>query len=299
MTTSRPAEDRRLRVAILGSGLIGTDLLAKLRRSRHLNCVAVLGRNLASTGMQRARSLGLMVSDEGIGYIERHPDCCDLVFDATSAIEHPRHAQVLRRLGKTAIDLTPARVGVMCIPAVNMAQCLAVDNVNMVTCGGQAAIPIAHALGQTHDEIEYIEVVSAIAARSAGPATRRNLDEYLQTTAEAVQRFSGAARTKAILNINPAEPCVNMQTTLMARVSRPDIERFRVALDEIVKTIRAYVPGYDVLVGPTIENGRIFVMVRVRGLGDHLPPYAGNLDIINCAAIIAAESFAAHARRSS
>jgi len=299
MSLSSSQEEKRLRVAILGSGLLGTDLLIKVLRSPYLECVAVLGRNLSSAGMRHAQSLGVTASDEGIGYLERNPDCCDLVFDASSAVDHPRHAQLLRNLGMRAIDLTPARIGAMCIPAVNMADCLAVDNVNMVTCGGQAAIPIAYALGQTHSEVDYVEVVSSIAAKSAGPATRRNLDEYIQTTGMAVRQFSGAARSKAILNINPAEPCVDMQTTVMALVKSPDVERFRTELDTIVNKVRGYVPGYEVLVGPTIENGRLFVMVRVRGLGDYLPTFAGNLDIINCAAVIAANEFATRSRRSS
>jgi acetaldehyde dehydrogenase (acetylating) len=288
----QPEPPRKLRVAILGSGNIGTDLAIKAARSPWIDRVVVLGRNRESPGMRHAAALGLAVSDEGITFIERDPGCCDVVFDATNAADHARHAPLLQRLAKFTIDLTPARVGPMCVPVVNVGDCLGAGNVNMVTCGGQAAIPVAHALGRSHRDIEYLEVVSTIAARSAGPATRRNLDEYLRTTAEGVRRFSGARRAKAILNVNPAEPCVDMQTTVMARVERPDVERFAADLEEVVARVRRYVPGYEIILGPTVENERLMVMVRVRGLGDYLPPYAGNLDIINCAALVTAESYA-------
>ena len=285
---------KRLKVAVLGSGNIGTDLLVKVLRSPHLECGAFIGRNLSSPGMSKALKLGVRVSDESIAFIEKNPDCCDLVFDATSALDHQRHAPILKKLGKIAVDLTPARVGIMCSPAVNIDKALTASNINMITCGGQASIPLAWALGQSHDEIEYIEVVSSIASRSAGPATRRNLDEYVHTTELGLQQFSGCRNTKAILNLNPAQPCVNMQTTLLAQAPRPDVAAYKRSLDEIVVRVRQYVPGYEIIVGPVLENGRLIVMARVRGLGDYLPAYAGNLDIINCAAIAVAE---AHARK--
>ena len=162
----------------------------------------------------------------------------------------------------------------------------------MVTCGGQASIPIAHVIGKTQKDVEYIEVVSSIASRSAGPGTRVNLDEYIHTTEAGLKRFSGAQRTKAILNLNPAQPCINMQTTVFAKVANPDLNSLKPELERMVKTIQAYVPGYNVILGPLVENGRIAVIVRVLGLGDYLPPYAGNLDIINCAALSMAENFA-------
>jgi len=284
----------QLKVAVIGSGNIGTDLLIKVLRSPYLKCGAFIGRNLSSPGMSKAVKLGVLVSDESIGFIEKNPDCCDLVFDATSALDHRRHAPILDQLGKIVIDLTPAQVGVMCSPAVNIDEALKSRNINMITCGGQASIPLAYALSLSHKEIDYIEVVSSIASRSAGPATRRNLDEYIHTTQDALKHFSGAGSTKAILNLNPAQPCVNMQTTLLAQVSNPDMEAYRLHLSAVVKNVRRYVPGYEVIVGPTVENGRVVVMVRVRGLGDYLPAYAGNLDIINCAAVAVAE---AHARK--
>ena len=280
---------KKLKVAVLGSGNIGTDLMIKALRSPLLECTAFVGRNLSSAGMAKAQSLGVKVSAESISYFVSNPDCCDLVFDATSARDHLVHAPILEKLGKMVVDLTPAKIGPMCVPAVNIHELLNEKNVNMVTCGGQASIPVAYALGQTHSDIEYIEVISSIASRSAGPATRANLDEYIHTTESGLKKFSGASRTKAILNLNPAQPCINMQTTMLAKVANPDIAKFKTVLDDVIARVQKYVPGYELLVGPTVENGRIVVMVRVKGLGDYLPAYAGNLDIINCAALAIAE----------
>lgn len=282
----------KLKVAILGSGNIGTDLLMKVLRSPYLACGAFIGRNLSSSGMMKAQSLDVKISAEGIGYIEKNPHCCDIVFDATSAKAHLEHAPILKKMGKFVIDLTPAKIGTMCVPVVNMDQCLDTDNVNMVTCGGQASAPIAHALAMTHDSIEYIEVVSSIASRSAGPATRINLDEYIQTTEHAIKTISKAKHAKAILNLNPAQPCINMQTTIFAKVNNPDIEALKTAVSEIASKVQKQVPGYQIIIHPFIENDRIVVMVRVKGLGDYLPEYAGNLDIINCTALAVAEEYA-------
>lgn len=280
------------KVAILGSGNIGTDLLVKATRSPHLECVLFAGRSTDSPGIAFAKKMGVQVSADGLRSIQNSDQKIDLVFDATSAQAHAEHAPILKKLGIQTIDLTPARVGDMCVPAVNLSESLGSDNVNMVTCGGQASAPIAHALGASQQEIDYIEVISSIASKSAGPATRANLDEYLHTTEEAILRFSGAARAKAILNLNPAQPCVDMQTTVFCKCPEPDLKKLSQILDPILARIQSYVPGYQVIVGPTVENGRIVVMVRVRGLGDYLPSYAGNLDIINCAAIAAAEEHA-------
>jgi acetaldehyde dehydrogenase len=285
-------KNRKLKIAILGSGNIGTDLLIKVLRSPHLECGAFLGRNLSSAGMVKASSLGVTVSAGGIDFIIKNPDCCDLVFDATSAKSHLEHAPALEKMNKLVIDLTPAKIGIMSVPSVNLADSLAESNVNMVTCGGQASIPVAYAIGQTQEDVDYIEVVSSIASRSAGPATRQNLDEYIKTTEAGLKEFSGAARTKAILNLNPAEPCVDMQTTIFALVKNPDIPKLSEVLLRLVEKIREYVPGYEIVLGPIVENGRIVVMARVRGMGDYLPAYAGNLDIINCAAIAMAEEYA-------
>ncbi|HEY3328876.1 MAG TPA: acetaldehyde dehydrogenase (acetylating) [Capsulimonadaceae bacterium] len=282
----------KLKVAILGSGNIGTDLLIKIMRSPVLECSLFIGRNLGSPGISTASSLGVRVSDRSIDAIIQDPDCCDIVFDATSARDHRIHWPILEKLGKFVVDMTPAKIGETCVPAVNLSDALTSQNVNMVTCGGQASIPIAYAIAKCHDVVEYIEVVSSIASRSAGPATRINIDEYVETTELAIQKYTNAKRTKAILILNPAQPCIDMQTTIFATVADPHIERVRVAVDEIVQKIKRYVPGYSLVVPPLIENGRIVVTVRVQGLGDYLPKFAGNLDIINCAAISAAEEYA-------
>lgn len=282
----------KLKVAVLGTGNIGTDLLVKILRSPVLEAGAFVGRSAGTPGMNKAMSLGVRCSSESLEFFRRNPDCCELVFDATSAASHLVHAPVLRELGKRVVDLTPARVGIMTVPAVNLAEALGHWNVNMVTCGGQASIPVAHALARAHGEVDYVEVVSSIASRSAGPGTRRNLDEYIHTTEEGVRHFSRCRRAKAILNCNPAEPCIDMQTTVLAKVARPELERFAAELSEIVARIQRYVPGYRILVPPTLEGGRIVTMVKVTGLGDYLPAYAGNLDIINCAAIAMAEAYA-------
>lgn len=290
--------ETRLKVAILGSGNIGSDLLSKVLRSELLECTLFVGRSLSSEGMARASGLGVRVSDASIEAIAQDPSSCDLVFDATSALAHERHSAVLRSLGKKVIDLTPSNIGEMCVPAVNLAEAVAYDDVNMVTCGGQATIPLAAAIGTVFGSIDYIEVVSQIASRSAGPATRMNLDEYIETTERGVSRFSGCARSKAILNLNPAVPPVDMQATVYAQVADPDPDAVTPAIEAMVQRVGQYVPGYELIVPPTVENGRLVVMVRVRGLGDFLPPYAGNLDIINCAAIAIAERHARDMRDS-
>jgi acetaldehyde dehydrogenase len=285
--------NEKLRAAVLGSGNIGTDLAIKLRKSSRLECAALIGRNLGSAGLARAQAEGIPVSANGVDHILASPDKFDIVFDATSAAAHHQHAPALEAAGMLVIDLTPARRGGFCVPSVNLARSLDTMNVNMVTCGGQASSPIAHALGLTHDNVDYVEVVSSIASRSAGPATRANLDEYIHTTEAAVRSFSNARRSKAILNLNPAVPCINMQTTVFALVEKPDIEAFTAKLADIVADIQRYIPGYQVIVWPRMDNGRIVTMVRVTGSGDYLPSYAGNLDIINCAAIAVAEEYAA------
>ena len=283
---------KKLKVAILGSGNIGTDLLIKSLRSPFLECILFAGRNLSSPGMVKANSLGVKISDQGINDILRNADDWDLVFDATSAVDHIHHWSLLEKLGKMVIDMTPARVGKMCIPAINLKDCLQYRNINMVTCGGQASTPIAYAISQVHADVEYIEVVSSISSRSAGPATRLNIDEYIETTEKALKVFSNTERTKTILILNPAQPCIDMQTTIFAMVKKPDLERLRFAVAEMVNRIQAYVPGYQLLVPPIYENNRIAVMIKVQGLGDYLPRYAGNLDIINCAALAVTEEYA-------
>lgn len=285
-------QNKKLKVAIIGSGNIGTDLLIKIQRSLFLECSLFIGRNYNSPGMIKAQSLGVNISDQSINAIVKNPDICDLVFDATSAADHQQHAPILKKLGKIVIDMTPAKIGKMCVPAVNLEECLSLDNINMVTCGGQASIPLAYAIGLVHDVVSYVEVVSSISSKSAGAATRANLDEYIETTEKAISMFSGCKKAKTILNLNPAHPCIDMQTTVFAVVDNPDIPKLQETVDNMISKIQKYVPGYQLIVPPTIENGRIVIMVRVQGVGDYLPSYAGNLDIINCAGIAMAEEFA-------
>jgi acetaldehyde dehydrogenase len=284
-------EGRKINVAILGTGNIGTDLLIKVMRSEFLKCSLFVGRNLQSKGISKAVNLGVTVSDQSIDILKENPELYDLVFDATSAIQHFKHAKVFKELGKTVIDLTPAKVGILCVPSVNLVECLKEDNINTITCGGQASIPLAFALGTVHPSIEYIEVVSAIASKSAGPGTRVNLDEYIETTEKGIQLFSKCKRSKVILILNPADPCIDMQTTIQAKIKDPDMMSITNEVNKMVRKIKEFVPGYSLIVPPTIEGNRVIMTVRVKGLGDYLPSYAGNLDIINCAAIRIAEEF--------
>jgi acetaldehyde dehydrogenase (acetylating) len=289
--------ETKMKVAILGSGNIGTDLLMKMQRSKDLTCSLFIGRNLQSKGMQIAQKLGVAVSDQSIDAIVRNPDCCDIVFDATSARDHLRHWPILKKMGKFVIDMTPSKVGTMTVPAVDFEKDIP-QNVNMVSCGGQASIPLANLIARTHDDVEYVEVVSSIASKSAGPATRINLDEYIETTESALQSFTGCERTKTILILNPAEPCIDMQTTVSAKVKKANLDRMEPLLKALLARIQSYVPGYELIVPPVFQGNRIFMMARVRGLGDYLPTYAGNLDIINCAAIATAEKYARKNSRS-
>ncbi|KQV47552.1 MULTISPECIES: acetaldehyde dehydrogenase (acetylating) [unclassified Duganella] len=284
----------KLKIAIIGSGNIGTDLLVKAMRSQHLTCTLFAGRNFNSAGMKRASQLGVPISDRGIEAIVKDPAICDVVFDCTSAMAHAEHWAQLEKLGKTVVDMTPAKLGEFAIPAINAQACLdsGARNINMITCGGQSSIPIANAIASVHQGIEYIEVASSIASRSAGPATRANLDEYIETTEDALQRFTGALRTKAILILNPANPPIDMQTTIYAKIADPDLDAIRAAVDAMVARLKTYVPGYQLIVPPTVDGGRVVTTIKVMGNGDYLPQYAGNLDIINCAAIAMAEMIA-------
>ena len=285
----------KIKVAILGSGNIGTDLLIKVMRSSSLICSLFIGRDFNSNGMQVAKKMGAQVSDQSIDAIVQNPDCCDLVFDATSARDHLRHWPILKEMGKMVIDMTPSKIGTTVVPAVDFDKALTAQNVNMVTCGGQASIPLAHLIARSHDEpIEYIEVVTSIASKSAGPATRINLDEYIETTEAAIRTYSGCKNAKVIIILNPAEPCIDMQTSVSAKITKPELAKLNSLMGGLLERIHSYVPGYELIVPPIYETNRIFMMVRVRGLGDYLPPYAGNLDIINCAAVAVAEKYVQH-----
>ena len=271
---------QKLNIAIIGSGTIGTDLLIKVLRSKFLNCTMFAGRRLNSSGMEKAKFLGVKISDGGINAILEQPDLCDLVFDATSAQDFSRHWPLLNNLNKIAIDMTPSMLGQKIVPAINLDSVKNFRNCNMISCGGQASIPVVYALTRVQKNIEYIEVVSSISSKSAGPGTRNNLDEYIENTEEAICSFTGCQKVKVMLILNPAEPCIDMQTTISAKVSNPDLEKVTAAVMNMEKKIQSYVPGYKIMVSPVYEENRIVVIIRVRGLGDYFPVYAGNLDII-------------------
>lgn len=277
----------KLKVAIIGTGNIGTDLLVKIMRSEYLTCTLFTGRTLDSAGMKRAKEMNITISDKGIQAIVDDPNICDVVVDCTSAQAHIEHWKILEELGKTVVDMTPAKLGDLCVPALATQSWLpdSVYNVNMITCGGQTTTPIAYALSQVHKDIEYIEVASSIASLSAGPATRKNLDEYVATTEDALREFSGAKASKAILILNPATPPIDMVTTIYAKIANPDAVRITESVNNMVENIRQYVPGYQLIVPPIIKDNTVMITVKVLGAGDYLPQYAGNLDIINCAAI--------------
>lgn len=284
--------NNKIKVAIIGTGNIGSDLLLKIQKSNVLTCGLFAGRNADSTGIKLAREIGVSTSIDSIGAIKKDPDCCEIVFDATSAKNHIEHAPVLKGLGKFVIDLTPSRVGTMCIPVINAEKALLSQNINLVTCGGQACIPLAKAIMETHPETTYIEIVGSIASKSAGAGTRANIEEYMQTTKRALEEFSGVPKAKVILVFNPAEPPVLMHNTIYASIDNPDIDLLKKNIGKMVENIQSYVPGYRVTYGPLIDQGRVVVTVQVVGSGDFLPPYAGNLDIITCAAVRMAEDFA-------
>lgn len=283
---------KKIKVGIIGTGNIGTDLLMKINRSEVLECGIFAGRSSASKGIAVAREMGIPTSTKSIAAIQEDPECCDIVFDATSAEVHKENAPILKGLGKFAIDLTPARVGKMCVPVLNLDDCLLEDNVNMVTCGGQATTPIAYAISRVHPDVKYIEIVATIASKSAGIGTRNNIDEFTQTTKDALMEFSGVYNAKAIIVINPAEPPITMRNTVYALIDNPDMGRITKSIFDMERQIKQYVPGYEIVLPPVFENGRVTTTVQCLGLGDYLPPYSGNLDIITCASIKVAEEYA-------
>lgn len=276
----------KIRVAILGTGNIGTDLLLKALRTDFMEVVAFVGRRLDSEGMQIAKSKGVVISDEGIQYFVNNPSCCEVVYDCTSAEDAKSHAKILKEQGIKVVDMTPAKVGDMCVPDINPSLISEDDNVNMITCGGQASMPMLHLLAKHCSGLEYVEIVSQIASKSAGMATRVNVDTYIQTTQKAITKFTGCTNTKVILNLNPAEPCVDMQTTIFVKAKHINSEHLTEKVLDKIDELRTYIPHYELVVPPTIDERGVLVMsIKVRGVGDYLPPYAGNLDIINCAAI--------------
>ncbi len=287
----------KVKAAIIGSGNIGTDLMYKLLRSPYLELTAVIGIDPDSEGLALARSKGLETSHEGINAIIAHPEWAEIVFDATSAKAHVRHAKTLREMGKIAIDLTPAARGPFVVPYVNLDEKITgATNVNMITCGGQATIPMVFAINRAAP-VEYAEIVATVSSRSAGPGTRQNIDEFTQTTARGLREVGGAKRSKAIIILNPANPPIMMRDTVYCQVKECDENAVRESIEQMVKGVQGYVPGYRLKAGPLFDqekdgSWRITVMVEVTGAGDYLPIYAGNLDIMTAAATAAGERFA-------
>ena len=284
---------KKVQAAILGSGNIGMDLLYKLKNSKVLRCECVIGRHETSENLKKCREMGYRTSAKSIQEIIEHPECYDVVFDATSAEAHKVHSSILKRMHKFAVDLTPAKAGRLCIPCLNGDECVNEDNVNMVTCGGQATVPMAYAVTKEIGSAEYIEIVATIASSSAGRATRDNIDEYIHTTALALRDFTGVEKTKAMIVLNPAEPPIIMRNTLYVVADGIDLERVTLAAENMEQEIQKYVPGYSIIVPPSlVKENTLAMTVQVEGSGDFLPKYAGNLDIITCAAVEMAEKYA-------
>ncbi|PNG29877.1 MULTISPECIES: acetaldehyde dehydrogenase (acetylating) [Pseudomonas] len=302
-----------LKAAIIGSGNIGTDLMLKiLRQGQHLSLSAMVGIDPASDGLERARRLGVATTHEGVEGLLRMPEfaAIDIVFDATSASAHRHHEALLRQAkpGIRLIDLTPAAIGPYCIPVVNLEQHLNSLNLNMVTCGGQATIPMVAAVSRVA-QVHYAEIVASIASKSAGPGTRANIDEFTETTRHAIETLGGATRGKAIIVMNPAEPPLIMRDTVLMLSAAADQREVAASIAEMAAAVQAYVPGYRLkqqvqfepipASAPLLIPGlgrfcglKTSVFLEVEGAAHYLPAYAGNLDIMTCAALATAERMA-------
>jgi acetaldehyde dehydrogenase (acetylating) len=280
---------KKIKVAIIGPGNIGSDLMYKILRSQHLELALMTG-IVESEGIKRARNMGIMTSTEGVNAVLEQKDI-KIVFDATGAKPHLQHAPLLKEAGKIAIDLTPAAVGPYVVPCVNLEKFKAEPNLNMVTCGGQATVPIVNAIHRVAGA-KYAEIVACIASKSAGPGTRQNIDEFTQTTAKALEIIGGAEKGKAIIVLNPAEPPIMMTNTVYVEVEKPDEKSIRASVEEMVKDVQSYVPGYQLRIPPILEGNKVTTIVQVEGAGDFLPKYSGNLDIITSAAVRVAEKLA-------
>lgn len=301
-------------VAILGSGNIGTDLMIKiLERSETLELDMLVGIDSESEGLARAREFGIDTTHEGIAGLMEHEcwDGVEVVFDATSAHAHAEHARILAEHRKRAVDLTPAAVGPYVVPVANLEEHLDAPNVNMVTCGGQATIPIVWAINQV-SPVHYAEIVASIASRSAGPGTRANIDEFTQTTSRGIEEVGGAKHGKAIIILNPAEPPMIMRDTVYAFCEEADRDALAAAIDAVVARVGEYVPGYRLKKPPVFEDyldeplrvpgegelygTKVTCFLEVEGAGDYLPKYAGNLDIMTAAALKMGELMAEQQR---
>jgi acetaldehyde dehydrogenase len=307
-------DNTRLSVAVIGSGNIGTDLMIKiLQQAKHLKMGVMVGIDAGSDGLARAARMGVATTAGGIEGLLAMPEFDDvgIVFDATSAAAHRRHAEILAKRGVTAIDLTPAAIGPFVIPVVNLEAHLDAPNINMVTCGGQATIPVVRAVSRV-TPVHYAEIVASISSRSAGPGTRANIDEFTETTSRAIESVGGAAVGKAIIVLNPAEPPLMMRDTVYCLVDEHVArEAIEASVDAMVRDVAAYVPGYrlkqavqfDRIAFPAQFAGRfgnpehalkVSVFLEVEGAAHYLPSYAGNLDIMTSAALRAGEQIAAN-----
>jgi len=277
-----------VRVAIVGTGNIGTDLLAKVHRNPVLELVGVAGIDPDSDGIRRARDLGYHATSDGLDGLLREFGDIAAVFDATSARAHRAHGEALVAAGVRSIDLTPAALGPAVVPSVNLGDHADAVDVSLITCGGQATIPIVAAVAR-ETPVEYAEIVATIASLSAGPGTRQNIDEFTRATARGIERVGGAARGKAIIVLNPAEPPILMRNTVYVRAPGLDAGKVSESIAAMVADVQCYVPGYRLRSAPLIDGDQVTVLIEVEGAGDHLPPYAGNLDIMTSAAIRVAE----------
>jgi acetaldehyde dehydrogenase len=290
-----PSSAGKARAAIIGPGNIGTDLLAKLRRSDSIEVQYVVG-VVESDGLQRARSMGIEASAEGLDWLLARDELPQIVFDATSAKAHRAAAPRLEEAGIVAVDLTPAAVGPMVCPPVNFGEHVDAVNINMISCGAQATVPIVHAVSTAAEPfggVAYAEIVASVASRSAGPGTRANIDEFTHTTSRAVRELGGTPRGKAIIVLNPVEPPMIMRDTIFCAIP-PDASQDAIteSVRRRVAEVQEYVPGYALRAEPQFDpprdkwdgNGRVTVFIEVLGAGDYLPTYAGNLDIMTAAA---------------